>query len=299
MVDMGMLGRLWRFSLGSAEGDAEVAAATWRRTLHELVLVVSVVAAWGCAPEPQMAPSLDVLGQSRWVDLSHTYDETTIYWPTGKPYEHIETAWGPSGNGYFYSSFDLFASEHGGTHLDAPIHFAEGGRTTDQIPVEDLVGPAVVIDIVSQAAADADYVLTAADVTGHEAEYGAIAEGSVVLVRTGWSERWPDTKAYMGDDTVGSAENLHFPGIGADAAEVLVARKVTAVGIDTASIDHGPSKDFRTHQILLGAEIPAFENLTNLAELPVRGAWVLGFPMKIGRGSGGPCRVVGLLPPAS
>src|SRR5262245_5263578 len=99
-----------------------------------------------------------------------------------------------------------------------------------------------------------------------------------------------DPKAYLGDDTPGDASKLHFPGISADAARALVARRIAAVGIDTASIDHGPSRDFMAHQILLGADIPAFENVASLDALPPRGATVIALPMKIGRGSGGPLR---------
>jgi len=258
-----------------------------------LVLLVAA-----CAPAPPPAPpapSLDVLDQARWIDLSHAYDRETIFWPTGKPYDHIETAYGETDGGYFYSSYDLFASEHAGTHIDAPIHFAANRRTVDQIPLEELAGPARVIDVTEGAAADPDYLVSVGDLEAYEAEHGEVGAGDIVLFRTGWSERWPDTKSYMGDDTVGSADNLHFPGIGADAARVLVERGVEAVGIDTASIDHGPSKDFMTHQILLEAEIPGLENLTELDALPPTGAWVIAMPMKIGEGSGGPTRVAALI----
>ncbi len=258
-----------------------------------LVFVVMGLAVGCTAPPP--APTLEVLAESRWIDLSHAYDADTIFWPTGKPFEHIETAWGPTENGYFYSSFDFFVSEHAGTHLDAPIHFAEGRRTADQIPLEELAGPAVVIDVTRQAAEASDYRVSVEDLTAFEADHGMIPAGSVVLIRTDWSRRWPDVKSYLGDDTPGRADNLHFPGIGVDAAELLVERAVAVAGIDTAGIDHGPSRTFDTHQVLLGAEIPALENLTNLDQLPARGAWVIAMPMKIGNGSGGPCRVAGLV----
>jgi len=267
------------------------------RTLTAALLLLS--AACTPAPTPPAAPTLDALADARWIDLSHAYDADTIFWPTGKPYDHIETAYGPAEGGYFYSSYDLFSSEHAGTHIDAPIHFAAGRRTVDEIPLEDLAGPARVIDVSAASSADPDYLVTAEDLTAYEAEHGPVGKGDIVLFRTDWSKRWPDTKSYMGDDTVGVADNLHFPGIGPDAARLLVERGVEAVGIDTASIDNGPSADFMTHQILLDAEIPGLENLANLAELPATGAWIIAMPMKIGRGSGGPCRVAALLPPRS
>jgi kynurenine formamidase len=156
----------------------------------------------------------------------------------------------------------------------------------------------VVIDISQAAAANPDALLEVADIVAFEQAHGEITPGTIVLVRTGWASRWPDRKRYLGDDTPGDASNLHFPGIGEAAARALVERKVAAVGIDTASTDHGPSKNFITHQVLGAAEIPAFENLASLAELPPRGAWIIALPVKIGGGSGGPVRVVAVLPSA-
>ena len=202
------------------------------------------------------------------VDLSHAYDDETIFWPTGKPFRHERTAWGLADGGYWYSSYDFASSEHSGTHLDAPIHFAAGKQTVGEIPLEKLAGPAFVIDIAARCARDPDYAATAADFASFEAAHGAIPQEAIVLVRTGWSSRWPDVKSYMGDDTPGKADNLHFPGLSPDAARRLAARKIGAVGIDTASLDPGTSTDFRTHRILAAAGIPGLENVANLDALP-------------------------------
>ena len=181
--------------------------------------------------------------------------------------------------------------------MDAPVHFAEGRQAVDEVPLERLVAPAVVIDVTRQAAADADYRLTVDDVRAWEARHGRIPEGAVVLLRTGWAARWPDAKRYFGDDTPGDASRLHFPSYGAEAARVLVEeRRAGALGVDTASIDHGPSKDFAVHQIAAAANVPGLENLADLGGLPEDGAWVVALPMKIGGGSGGPVRVVALVP---
>ncbi|MEO1086244.1 MAG: cyclase family protein [Acidobacteriota bacterium] len=178
----------------------------------------------------------------------------------------------------------------------APIHFAAGKLTADQIPLESLLSPAVVIDVTSQAAVDRDYVLTAEDVTAWEAEHGIIGPGTIVMLRTGWGNKWPDRRAYLGDDTPGDASNLHFPSYGEASARLLVERGVAVLGVDTASIDHGPSTDFIAHQIANGADVPGLENVANLDRLPARGAYVIALPMKIGGGSGGPVRIVALLP---
>lgn len=231
------------------------------------------------------------------VDLTHSFDERTLYWPTSPSGFKLESlSHGKTPGGFFYAANTLSAPEHGGTHLDAPIHFAEGKTTAEAIPLSRLVAPAVVIDITRKASADADALLAPEDITAFEAAHGPIERGTIVLVRTGWSERWPDRKRYFGDDTPGDASRLHFPGIGAAAARLLVERQVAAAGIDTASIDHGPSQDFQAHQILSAADIPAFENLTSLADVPARGAMVIALPMKIAGGSGGPLRVIAIVP---
>jgi kynurenine formamidase len=157
----------------------------------------------------------------------------------------------------------------------------------------------VVIDIRAQAAADRDYRLTLQDLRAWEEKHGAVPTGAIVLLRTGWGERWPDRKRYLGDDKPGDASNLHFPSYGAEAARALLERKVGALGVDTASIDHGPSRDFIVHQIATAANIPGLENVANLGELPPTGTWVIALPMKIAGGSGGPVRIVALVPKAS
>lgn len=238
------------------------------------------------------------LATAELVDLTWPFDERTLYWPASpSTFELKELAYGRTPAGFFYSSYAVCTPEHGGTHLDAPIHFAEGRRTADQIPLRQLVAPAIVIDATPQAAANADYRLSADDVRAWERGHGPIAAGTIVLLRTGWGRRWPDRKAYFGDDTPGATENLHFPSYGEDAARLLVQeRRVAALGVDTPSIDYGQSRDFIVHQIANGADVPGFENLASLERLPERGAWVIALPMKIGKGSGGPLRIIAAVP---
>jgi len=259
-------------------------------------LATLVAVSAGAAPAKPV-PAVD-LRTARIVDLTHPFDERTLYWPTAPGGFKLERLhYGPTEAGFFYSAYSFCAPEHGGTHLDAPVHFAQGGWTADQVPVDKLVRPAVVIDVAAAAAADPDHRLTLEEAKAWEAAHGRIPDGSIVLLRTGWSARWPDKKRYLGDDTPGDASRLHFPSYGREAARWLVdERKVAAIGVDTASIDHGPSKDFAVHQVVAAANVPGLENLTSLDAVPATGAWVIALPMKIGGGSGGPLRAIALVP---
>ncbi len=233
---------------------------------------------------------------SKLIDLTYDFDEQAIYWPNAKPFEWQKESWGQSAGGYWYAAARYSASEHGGTHIDSPIHFAEGKETLDQIPVSKLVGPAVVIDVSKACASNPDYRVTADDITAWEKANGRIVEGGIVLVRTGWGKFWPDRKRYLGSDVAGDTAHLHFPGFSREAAELLVSRKVRGVGLDTASLDYGPSKDFIVHRVLNGAGIYGLENVANLEKVPTTGATLIALPMKIKGGSGGPVRIVALVP---
>jgi kynurenine formamidase len=238
------------------------------------------------------------LDDYRLVDLSHSYGEDTLYWPTSpSAFEKEELAYGVSEGGWFYSSYSVSTPEHGGTHIDAPIHFSEGGDSTEKIPLRRLIAPAVVIDVSDKAAANRNYRLTAEDVREFENEHGKIAAGTIVLMRSDWSKHWPDALAYLGDDTPGDASRLQFPGFGAEATKVLAEeRRVAMLGVDTASVDYGKSQDFIVHRIGAAQGVANLENLTNLDQLPAIGAMILALPMKIEGGSGGPVRVVALVP---
>ncbi len=231
------------------------------------------------------------------VDLSHSYGPSTVFWPTSPTkFELNKLAFGMTPGGYFYAANALQTPEHGGTHIDAPIHFSETGRTTEEIPLDQLIAPAVVIDMSMRAEADRNYRLTRQDVVGFERMHGTITRGTIVLLRTGWSRHWPNAKAYLGDDTPGDASKLSFPSFGADAARFLIEeRAVAALGVDTASIDYGRSTDFQVHRIAAEKNVPGLENLANLDRLPPRGALVIALPMKIEGGSGGPLRAVALV----
>jgi kynurenine formamidase len=233
------------------------------------------------------------------VDLTHAFDASTIYWPTEEGFVLERGTEGRTQGGYWYAAHRMRLAEHGGTHLDAPSHFHEGGSTTERVPLDRLLARAVVVDVRETCAENPDYAVSVADLERFEAAHGRIPDGAALLLRTGFAARWPDRVRYLGTDErgAGGVAKLHFPGLDPAAARWLVAnRELAAVGIDTASIDPGPSKRFETHQILFAAEIPAFENLANLDRLPPTGATLIALPMKIAGGSGGPLRAIAILP---
>jgi len=232
------------------------------------------------------------------VDLTYSFDANTVYWPTAETFK-LETDFeGVTDKGYFYSAYRYSAAEHGGTHLDAPVHFAKGKNSIDQIPLEQLMGSALVIDVTRQCAGNADYLVTVSDIENWEKENGKIGAGSIVLLKTGYGKLYPDRKKYLGTDERGAdaVAKLHFPGLDPVAAKWLAQnRAIKAVGLDTASIDRGQSTLFESHRTLFENNIPAFENVANLDQLPVKGFTVIALPMKIKGGSGAPLRIVAFL----
>lgn len=256
----------------------------------------------GCTPpqDPAAAAAAIFSGAgAEWIDMSYGYDDRTIFWPTARPFDLEVVAAGPTEGGYYYAANDFCTAEHGGTHLDAPVHFAEGQQSVERIPLERLVGPAAVVDVRAAVAADADYRVTVEDLTAWEAEHGRIPDGAILLLHTGWGSRWPDREAVLGTAVTGAeaVPLLHFPGLHPDAATWLVRqRSIDALGIDTPSIDYGQSTLFESHRVLYAENVPAFENVAALERLPPTGAYVVALPMKIAGGSGGPLRIVGVIP---
>jgi kynurenine formamidase len=229
-------------------------------------------------------------GTTRVVDLSYAINDKLVPWPGDKRWFEAQTNATVEKNGYFTRSFWML--EHYGTHLDAPIHFPPGKTTVDQISAKQFFGPAVVLDVRAEAAKNADYQAPASRVEEWESKHGRISEGSIVLLRTGWASRWPDVQKYRNQDAQGK---MHFPGFSADAARLLIARKVSGIGCDTLSADYGASEDFAVHHLVLGAGLYQLENLADLSEVLEAGAFLVVAPIKLEGGSGGPVRVFAIL----
>jgi kynurenine formamidase len=261
------------------------------KCLHVLVILLALVI-------PAMAQKSGAFPSGRIVDLTYAFDANTVYWPTAEQFK-LETDFeGMTDKGYFYSAYRYSAAEHGGTHLDSPVHFAKGRNSVDQLPLQQLMGPAVVVDVTAQCATNPDYLVTVADFEKWERRNGRIRPGTIILLRTGFGKYYPDRKKYLGTDERGAAAvaKLHFPGLDPAAARWLTQnRSIRAIGLDTASIDYGQSTLFESHRLLFEKDIPAFENVANLDALPVKGFTIIALPMKIKGGSGGPLRIIALL----
>jgi len=255
-------------------------------------VLTAVMFTYSCVQEKPDAAR--VLADGRWIDLTWDFEESTVYWPTNISFKHDTVFYGINDKGYFYSSFKYSAEEHGGTHFDAPIHFAQGGRTIEQITLKELTGPALVVDVSEQSSLNRDYLVSTDDFLGWEKKYGLIPEHSIILLNTGFGKYWNDHEKYTGTLKSGAegVAEMHFPGLDPEAANWLVKeRKIKAVGIDTPSIDYGQSKDFQTHRSLCASNVTVYENIANLGQVPPTGAYLVAAPMKIKGGSGSPLRL--------
>jgi kynurenine formamidase/mono/diheme cytochrome c family protein len=193
-----------------------------------------------------------------------------------------------------YALGTLHIPEHFGTHVDAPGHFAKGKATIDQLDPSHFIAPAVVIDVRDKVRANPDYLLTPDAIEKWEQTRGPIPDGAAVLLLTGWEDKFGNAAAYRNPDSSGI---MHFPGYSAAAVDYLLKHdKVVALGIDTLSIDYGPSKDFEAHKRSLGSGLYHLENLANLDKLPARGAVVFVGALPIEGGSGSPARVLAIAP---
>ena len=265
------------------------------KQMKKLLIILFVLLSFACNTHDP----LDVFDKGKWIDLTFSFDENSVYWPTNVPYTHDTVFYGINDQGYFYSSFKFAAEEHGGTHFDAPIHFGQDRKTVDQIDINQLTGRGVLIDVRKNVVNNLDYLISIDDFKDWESNYGKLPENAIVLVLTGHGEYYHNKIRYLGTEKTGAeaVPNLHFPGLSPEAAKWLsTERAIDAIGLDTPSIDYGQSKEFMAHRILCANDITVYENVANLDQLPAEGFYICAFPMKIKGGSGSPLRIAAFLP---
>ncbi|MBL0170446.1 MAG: cyclase family protein [Gemmatimonadaceae bacterium] len=261
-------------------------SATRRRAIF------AVLTTWTLIAGPSVSAQAIDLARYSMVDLTHELASNATAWPGSRDAFKLDTIRATESG----AMFRLTLNEHFATHLDAPRHASGTGWTNERIPLDRLIAPLVIIDVRAQAARDRDYALLPADVVAHERAFGRIPRGAIVVLRTGWARYWDNAQMYFGTDTTVKPNVLHFPSFGVEAAQLLVARGVAMLGVDSPSTDIGKAPTFAVHGILGAANVPALENLANCNALPPTGAVLLALPILTRGGSGGPVRVVALVP---
>lgn len=227
---------------------------------------------------------------SQVVSLSHPISRRIPLWP-GDPPVVFEDVASLDKDGYFLRRFSL--GEHSATHMNAPNSFYAGGMGIDGYQPEDLVRPAVVIDVHGKTRSNPDYEISPQDIEAWERQHGLIEPGSVVLMYTGWQHLWNDPIAFFGQDAQGS----HFPGIGEAAIRFLLEqRQIAGVGIDTHGVDPGQSTAFATNHAVLAGNGIVLECLTHLDRLPAKGSTLVIGVLGLEGGSGSPASVMAFIP---
>jgi kynurenine formamidase len=259
-----------------------------RRGLFRGAAAISTAAAFAATAQPDTARA-QAASFSRVVDLTHTLSPSFPTF-TGEPYLKVQQRMFLDQDGYNVFEWTLF--EHVGTHLDAPVHFANNAPSADALAATTLVVPLAVIDVTAQAEADPDYRILPADIHGWERANGPLPDNACVAMNSGW-DRHVATEKFRNMDRQGV---MHFPGFHPDTAELLIAeRRVRGIAVDTLSLDHGPSKDFSTHATWLPSGRWGLECVANLGQCPPKGATIVVGGPKIQGATGGPSRVFALV----
>jgi kynurenine formamidase len=238
------------------------------------------------SPVPVHAQLADMTISASVVDLTHQLNTDIPVFPGGVTLSVTKLT--KDSDPYFLNQLKL--GEHVGTHVDAPVHFATGGRDVASIPLKQLIAPLVVIDVRKECAANPDYMLLTEDVERWESNHGRMPENAVVAIWTGWQQKWGNPIEYVNLDSTGVP---HFPGVSESAAQFLVAHRLAAgVAIDTLSVDPGISKTFPAHIAILERQAFNVENIANLDKVPPKGYTICVLPLPVSGGSGSPARVI-------
>lgn len=256
-----------------------------RRDLFRLGGMSAAALAVGGRARAQTSPT--TLSYSNLADLTHTLSPAFPVFPGFNQMEKT-TLVTVEDNGFYANQWTL--GEHTGTHMDAPAHFIGGATTADQLSLSQLITPLAVVDISDRVADNPDAVVMVSDLQAWEEEHGPLPAGAAVMMYSGWEERLAEFGSFVNQDADGI---LHFPGFSPEAAEFLVnERDITGIGVDTLSLDYGPSQTFAVHLTILGAGRWGLENVANLASVPASGATLIVGGLKVEDASGGPVRLI-------
>ncbi|HUX78268.1 MAG TPA: cyclase family protein [Alphaproteobacteria bacterium] len=217
------------------------------------------------------------------IDLSHTLSPSIPSWDGRCGFQHdLRGDYDPHAS-YQVRTNDIRMQAGMGTHIDAPAHFIPGGRCINDLDLRELIAPCIVINVSNLM--HEQYFLSVQDIGEFEKQNGKIPPGCFVIVYTGWETYWATPKKYR--------NNLVFPSVSIDAAQVLLKRDIVGLGIDTLSPDR-PEDGFLVHKLILGADKYIVENIANASKLPPIGAYTLACPLKIESGTESPMRFVGI-----
>jgi kynurenine formamidase len=242
------------------------------------------------AAAPDTAGAASARSFTSAVDLTHTMSPD---FPTfsGVPGIEMEKKFDLTKDGFNLYWWRLI--EHAGTHLDAPIHFSQSGATVDKIPAAALVLPLAVIDVAAKAAQNPDYLITREDLAGWEKKHRRLPDYCCVAMQSGWAQHVGNPAKFTGKDGSGV---FHFPGFSLEAAEWLMReRNVMGLAVDTLSLDHGPSTDFKVHRAWLPSGRWGLENVANLDKVPASGTMLVVGLAKVKDATGGPARLLALV----
>ncbi len=219
------------------------------------------------------------------VDLTHPLTEYTPSWDNSCGFEHtISLDYADCTTQVKFRVQSIHMPAGIGTHMDAPAHCDPAGKTIDAISLNDCLAPCIVIDISEKA--HEMYLCSVQDILDFEKQYRPIQPGDFVIIRTGWARHWSSSEQYR--------NNLQFPSVSKEAAQLLIERDIVGLGIDTLGPDTAES-GYPVHQIILSQGKYLVENAANADLLPPVGSYILIAPLLVSGGTEAPIRLIGFI----